>query len=394
MPDNGNPVATTGTSKGTGKSTSARHQTSKRARAATLWGLLFFAGFQIALTVTIERWRPMWSDPEYGYRLKHLRQRIAAEPGKPLLVMLGSSRVGNGFEADDLPPSGSRGKGSPIVFNMSLAGGTPVIELFMLHRLLALGIRPNYLVIEVLAPGLLIDANWFAPGASPSDGRLRWSDLDVLRRHAPSNTWKNYLTWFQWNLVPAYSYRYCLVSRYLPTLLEPGNLTSIQVNFWRHAVSPSGWLPFGVPTVTPAQYREWFNNLRTGYEPLYAQFQVSPKVDAVFREMLEVCRRENIAVLGLVLMPDSSDLRGLCPPEKCALIHSYLTGLCREYHTNLIDTTSWISDNYFADGNHLLPAGARLFTDRFWREALQPLLQGRSQGECVASTPMRAVPSR
>jgi len=350
-------------------------QTRKRARQALLWGLLFFACFQVTLTVLIERVRPMWSDPEYGYRVKRLRQRIAAEPDKPLLLVLGSSRVGNGVEADTLPPAGSTGPVKPIVFNMSLAGGTPVVELFMLHRMLALGLRPKYVVIEVLAPVLQSDAGWFAPGCAPSTERLRWSDLDVLRRHAPANAWQHYAAWLQWNLAPCYSNRYCLMSRYLPNWLEPGNLTSIQVNFWRHQLSPSGWLPFGYATVTPEQYREWSGRMRGQYAPLYANLLISPKIDAVFREMLDVCRREKIVVLGLLLMPESSDFRAICPPEKRALIRSYLTGLCKEYDTTLIDATCWMSDACFADGQHMVPAGAGLFTERLWREALQPLLK-------------------
>jgi len=379
---------------GAAKATLARRQIRQRARTALLSAVLSIAGIQIALAVTIERWRPMWSDPEYGYRVQHLRQRLAGAPGKPLLVMLGSSRVGNGFEADALPLPDSAGSVSPIVFNMSLAGGTPVVELLMLHRLLALGIRPNYVAIEVLAPVLTSDAGQLAPGSAPNPARLRWSDLDVYRRHAPANTWKNYLAWGQWNLSPWYSNRYCLMSRYLPTWLEPGNLTSIQVNFWRRQLSPSGWLPFGVPTVTPEQYREWFGNMRVQYAPLYANLLVAPQVDAVFREMLEVCRHEKIKVLGLVLMPESSDFRAMCPPEKRAMLQSYLTGMCQEYHTNLIDTTCWMNDNYFADGQHMIPAGAHAFTERFWREALQPLLEARSQDEYVAANGRKAVPSR
>ena len=323
----------------------------------------------------VERWRPMWGDAEYGYRIKHLRQRLASEPDKPLLVMLGSSRVGNGFEADDLPPPDATVANAPIVFNMSMAGGTHVVELFMLHRLLALGIHPRYVVIEVLAPALRADEDWFAPGVIPWEGRLRWSDLDVLRRHAPANAWKNYLAWIQMNLVPAYSYRYCLVSRYFPKLLEPSVFYSNNVNLIRHHLTLSGYSPFGVATVTPAMHQFLLGNMLTHYAPCFAQLVVSPKVDEVFRDMLELCRREQITVLGMVLMPESSEFRQLCTPAKRAMVQAYLTGLCRDYHIDLIDAGCWIGDEHFADGHHLLPAGAHLFTERLWREHLQPLLK-------------------
>ena len=85
-------------------------------------------------------------------------------------------------------------------------------------------------------------------------------------------------------------------------------------------------------------------------------------------------RREKIAVLGMVLMPESSEFRQLCTPAKRAMVQAYLTGLCRDYHVRLIDAGCWIGDEHFADGHHLLPAGAHLFTERLWREHLQPLL--------------------
>jgi hypothetical protein len=80
-----------------------------RSRTAILWAVGFFLIAQLTLMVTIERWRPDWSDPEYGTRFRHLKRRIQKEPGRPLLLVLGSSRVGNGLVADCLPPDSSQG---------------------------------------------------------------------------------------------------------------------------------------------------------------------------------------------------------------------------------------------------------------------------------------------
>src|SRR2546425_1219491 len=104
----------------------------KRGRAGIFWGIGFFVMAQVALNIAIERWRPEWSDPEYGYRYRNLHDRLNKEPNRPLLVVLGSSRIGNGFNADSLPPPSWKGRNSPLVFNMSLAGGTPLYELLLL----------------------------------------------------------------------------------------------------------------------------------------------------------------------------------------------------------------------------------------------------------------------
>ena len=81
----------------------------KHGRATVLWALLCYLGGQAALTWSIERTHPEWADPEYGYRVRNLVRRMKAEPGRPLLLVLGSSLVCNGFAADRLPPASARG---------------------------------------------------------------------------------------------------------------------------------------------------------------------------------------------------------------------------------------------------------------------------------------------
>src|SRR4029077_4552806 len=105
-----------------------------RGRAALLWGIAFFFLAQLSLAIVIERWRPDWGDPEYGRRLRYLRQRMREEPGRPLLLVLGSSRTGNGFKADCLPPPSWNHNESPLIFNMSQSGGTTLYELLILKR--------------------------------------------------------------------------------------------------------------------------------------------------------------------------------------------------------------------------------------------------------------------
>src|SRR5262249_8439334 len=52
-----------------------------------------------------------------------------------------------------------------------------------------------------------------------------------------------------------------------------------------------------------------------------------------------------------------------------------LADLCREFGTELIDASKWVGDEGFSDSHHLLPPGARAFTERFWREKLRPRLE-------------------
>jgi hypothetical protein len=344
-----------------------------RGRAAIFWGIACFLFAQVGLTIAIERWRPEWSDPEYGYRYRNLNDRLNKEPNRPLLVVLGSSRIGNGFNADCLPPPSWKGKISPLVFNMSLAGGTPLYELLLLKRLLTTGIRPRWIVIEILPPWLNWEDKILASRDPVPPNRLRWSDLEILDRYAPGTRSHRHREWLKTFIVPWYSNRYCLISRYAPSWLEPGK--TFQVQFWRHNLTPNGWLPFPLPTVSREQYDKGFGVARDCYAPKLMNFRVSEQVDLLLREILEICRQENIGILGLLRMPEGSDFRTLYSSEASRTIDSYLMKLCGDFNIDFIDASTWLTDDCFADGHHLLPKGAERFSLRFWNEVLEPRLQ-------------------
>src|SRR5262245_6857829 len=152
----------------------------KASRAALAWGLGSFAALQLALALVIDLRHPEFRDLEYACKMARLRACRKAEPGRPLLVALGSSRVGVGLRPELLAER-SR---VPLVFNYAFTGAGPVRQLLTLHQLLRAGVRPNWLVVEI-HPALLHyvdyagEVNWMpAP-------RLGWHDLRLLRRYAP-----------------------------------------------------------------------------------------------------------------------------------------------------------------------------------------------------------------
>jgi hypothetical protein len=347
-----------------------------RGRAAILWGMGVFLLAQLALTLTIERWRPDWGDLEYGLRFRNLRRCIQETPDRPLLVILGSSRTGNGFKADCLPPASWNGKEVPLVFNMSLAGGTPTHELLILKRLLAAGIRPRWVVIEVHEPSLNWEDRALANKDNVPPSRLRWSDLEVLDRYAPQHTSYRYREWLVRGLTSWNTNRYGLMTRYAPSWVEPQK--NAVPEFLRHYMSPYGWLSFPLASVTPEKHEKWFEPIRESHAKKLANFRISPEADRLYREMLDTCQRENISVIGLLEMPEESILRNLYSSQARRVIHDYLTGLCEEYHMELIDATTWLKDENFADGHHVLPNGAEEFTLRFWRDVLEPRLRKES----------------
>jgi hypothetical protein len=79
-------------------------------------------------------------------------------------------------------------------------------------------------------------------------------------------------------------------------------------------------------------------------------------------------------------MPEPGVTRGWYSPESRALVQRYLTGLGRQFDVPVIDTRDWLPDRDFTDCCHMWDRAAGPFSDRFAREVLAPLLEGKSPG--------------
>jgi hypothetical protein len=345
-----------------------------RGAAALAWGLLFFACLQLTLALAMERWRPELRDPEYGAKRARLRARLREAPGHPLLVVVGSSRVNHGFRPDALPPlppaRAPRGgpPGTPVVFNSSVMGAGPLLQLLCLRRLLADGIRPDWVVLECWPPlwngeGAQAEINRIPPA------RLEWRDLGVVAPYFP-RPGRLHGEWGQARLAPWYSSRFVLLAQFARDLLPQQERRDDQ---WGQ-IDPWGWLPDDEST-DPAAVEARFPLVRARFAPLLEQFRISPAADRALRECLTLCRREGIAV-ALLYMPESKTFRDWYSPRARARAGRYLGRVCREYGVPLIDARDWSPDGDFSDGFHLFPSGAAAFTARLGREVLPRFLRG------------------
>src|SRR5687768_1884754 len=87
-----------------------------RGRATLLWAMGLFLLVQAGLCLALTFSWPL-RDPEYGRRLVSLRQRQRERgPGRPLVVLLGSSRVAMNIRPG-LMEVNRRDAPGPIVFN-------------------------------------------------------------------------------------------------------------------------------------------------------------------------------------------------------------------------------------------------------------------------------------
>jgi hypothetical protein len=335
------------------------------ARAALGWGLLTFLGLQVLLNLALE-FCPELRDREYTFKRDRLREQLAANPGKRLVLVLGNSRPEVGCRP--LLMSAVRtARGEEVhVFNYAMIGCGPVMQRICLERLLADGIRPDWLIIDCWAPG------WHQEGDSAEDNRIRlsrlnWSDLCLLRRFAvePRRVVRN---WCAERALPWYSTRFALLELVAPNWLP---WEARRQNRWR-TVDSAGWFP--KPFHGNAADRQRLTaQAREEFGQYLRRFHQAETADHALREMLDLCRRERIGA-ALLYLPEASSFRDLYSPVMREQVERYLTGLSAEYQVPLIDARLWVDDEGFSDGYHLLPEGAATFSERLGREGLPRVL--------------------
>jgi hypothetical protein len=342
----------------------ARAAATRSPAAALAYGLLFFACLQAALAAALEARQSRLRDPEFAARVPRLRARLTERPGAPLVLVLGSSRTLLGLRPASLPPLRGAGGREPVVFNASLLGAGPFLESVCLRRLLAAGVRPDWVVVEYWPPTEIVEA---ARGVPPE--RLAWDDLAVLARWEPDPA-RLYGAWGLARLFPFWTYHADLLRRCAPAALPPAVRRDDRV----YPADGSGWTPCTIGT-TPADRSRLHAETLAGCGPFLRAFHPSPAAARALRDLLATCRRERIAAV-LLYMPEASPFRACYPPPVRAELDAHLRRLARECGVPLVDAREWCPDEDFADGVHLLPGGAEAFTARFGREVLQPALGG------------------
>jgi hypothetical protein len=350
-------------------------------RACLLWGLTLFVAANAGLLVATHTFLPHLRDPEYGYKLKLLRKRRAAEPERPLLVLLGSSRTGQGIRPGVLTDLDGR---KPFVFNFSQVGSGPLAELVTLQRMLKAGVHPDWLAIEIL-PALLgrnIDAC-----ADPGSGvcRISWDDLQIVCRYMPDpQTIKQ--RWFKAQLHPWHTHRFTVMNHYAADSVP----WRLRLDHWK-SLDAWGWSDIGRDSQPLVTVPAALEVSRATYQPELQNFRISTMQDRALHDLLALCRQEKIPTL-LYLMPEGAIFRSWYSPATTACVYDYLTRLSCECGVPIVDTRLWMEEKYFGDSHHLYRKGASLFTQRFGREVLARLVQGKEESMPNLLAPLTSYP--
>jgi hypothetical protein len=336
-----------------------------RARQSVFAALGFLVMLNAGMNLALETVKPEWRDPEYGHRLKDLRRCQQAEPDRPLVLVLGSSRPQMGLSPAALGLD--NGPGSPLVYNFSAAGCGPIHELLTLKRLLDSGIQPSAVLVEVLRPVLA--------GNGPAEkllhpGRLSYADLHRLRLYCDDPQALRW-NWLQQRLFPWHTLRLNLLSHWAGSLLH---WKSRQDFMWKQ-LKERGWLPYFFEDLPAEKRLQGIAAAQAQYAGYFAQYQIAPRPDQAYRELLSLCRERGIRV-GFFIMPESPTFRYWYPPHAEETARNYLEQLAREFSVPVFDASAWINDETaFADSHHLMRSGAEQFSRRFGQECLAPWLR-------------------
>ncbi len=329
-----------------------------RARAALGCGVAAVLAAVLGMAAAVETAKPEWRDPEYGHRLNQLRALRSAHPRRPLVVAVGSSRTQMGVNPTAMGFADE--SGAPIVFNFGQSGAGPLRMHLTVERLAAEGIVPDVLLVE------------FFPAAFAHDGpaedqlkattaRLSWGDLRRLEpytadRAALRRGWagERFASW--------HSLRLVLMSHWQPSWLPWHDRLAFQ---WE-MTDPFGFSPYPHDAVSAADRARGIARVREQYAGLMSDYRVGPMPDRVFRDLLDRCRDRNVRVV-LYRTPEGPSFRSMAAPAN-ERVKAYLDGL----RVPVIDPTGEYTEDDFADGHHLLRAGAERFSRELGRGIVSP----------------------
>jgi len=317
------------------------------------------------------RSRPELADREFGRKIADLRRLRSQAPNRPLVVMLGSSRVATGFRPASLRSAAPNATTGPLVYNFAQVGSGPEMAHLSLFRLLEAHIRPDWVFVEYWAPNWTTERSLKEFSDQINLGCLTWSDLRLLSSYVKSSrhhTLKRY--WLARQIVPLYTNRSTILEALAPRWIVPAR----EPDHRSQNLDALGWWS---PrwTISPEERGVLSERLRHHYEKRLRNYRTKPNPDRALRGILALCRREEIRAT-IIVLPEADDFRSAYPSATTESANAYLETLRGEYDVEVVDARSWVATDGFMDGQHLLPSGAQVFSQRLESEVVQPLLAG------------------
>ncbi len=323
----------------------------RKARNLLLWSVAGFFLLQLLTGLVLEQFCIGICDPEYSHHEKRLRQRIAEHPDRPVLVMFGSSRVANGFEAKLTQELLGQ---EWTVFNFGLTTCGPLLQQVCYDRLRSAGIRPTAVFFEVMPP-------FFHERPQPLDqsmldgARLTLGEIGSLPADEDALA----------GPVRKYAFaRFLPCSRYAGSVQEQLGFRWVKPNAVNEQLSmdEQGWIP--VPAEKGVRRPDIISLAHRQYDACYHDFQLAKGQVQRMDDLIRTAQRDGVKV-GLVVMPEGSEFRQLYSPGMTKRMDKLLNRWQAEFGVALIDGRDWLGDEWFYDMHHLTQTGATTFSNLF-----------------------------
>lgn len=333
----------------------------RSSRQVVLTALLAFLALNVGLVAAMDFAFPQVRDPEYGRRVVRLQKRLAENPGRPLVVAIGSSRTAMGVRPDVWEATRPKANpNEPLLFNMSLVGSGPLMQNFCLRRLYNDGLAPEAVILEYWPAFLREDGPYWEIDRIDHH-RCYPSDTPFIRDFSrdPAAFEKSMR---ECRMNPFSENRHHLLAQVVPSWLP-----------WHRRIDPAwagmdgwGWLP-GIDEANPPDpttRRLRVEHCEKVYRKQFEGYSIHPLADRGLRESVALARA-NGAKVAFAYLPEATEFRGWMPPEVEAACREHLAKLCRELDVPLIDARCWMPDGCLVDGFHLSRVGAAEFSKRF-----------------------------
>jgi hypothetical protein len=323
-----------------------------------LWIPFWYVIGQLALFAWMDESWELERTISERQKWKILHQRVAEYRDRPFVLMLGSSRTDQAFQASRL--SGQLAPdGRPILaFNLGVPTVGGMHEMMYLNDLLDEGIRPRLVLVECVSThlirsqrGLQSEEHFTVPAW------ISGHQLLFLQRYF-TNRRRAFTEWLESRLTPWYGFRWAVHEhlRGEHYILRPFDQS-------RRPIDPWGWrLLRDLPDTPDARMWRWACAYRMYGETLH-NFHIGPKPAKALSDVIARCRKEKIPV-ALVLMPVTQQFRDLYCPEGRAELENYIAQLRLRFNLDIIDATDWLDEEDFDDGHHAMISGAEKFTTR------------------------------
>ncbi len=338
----------------------------RAARRALACGLLAFCGLTVGVEAAAETARPEWRDPEYGQRLRQVRQRQHKRHDRPLVLFFGSSRAQMGVSphAMGFPDE----PGQPLAYNFGYRSAHPLGVCLQVNRMFDDGVKPAAVLVMIAAVESKVDGA--AEEEFPKWGP-RFSSAD-LRRLAPYTknpaVYRRDLAAARRN--PWAARREAILSDYLPNWQLPA--TRHKHEGWER-MDRYGFTPFPQERLTDDIRRTVWDQTRAHHTEVINKSPPGVASHQAMRDLVARCRDEGAAV-AMVWAPESPAYRALYAPAGWAGVEAYTRMLTAELGVPVFPAPDHLEEDDFADGIHMLPDGAARYSRWLAETHLKPWL--------------------